>query len=145
MVVLAGPGWGQTPAPTGPSPLVGFGAAAGAALGMLGGYAAGRGLADRFRIDQTGDDPGLSVAVGGAVLGSLVGSAVGAHVAGGSTPTQPAPSFGRRMRDAGAGLLVGAALGYLGARLTEPHGRTGWIVGMSVGEGLYAGLSDGRW
>ena len=125
--------------------MVGVAAAAGSAIGLLGGYHLGRELADQLNIDQTGEDPGFGEAIAGAVVGSVLGAALGTHIAGRALGSTPAPSFGRRLRDAGVGLFVGLAFGYASARLAEPHAGRGWVVGISLGNGVYAGLSNARW
>jgi hypothetical protein len=147
LALLATPVAAQAPSlpPTGrPSVVVGVGAAAGAALGLVGGYRLGRELADQFSIDQTGEDPGFGEALAGAVLGSVLGAACGAYLAGEAAGSKP-PPFGRRLRDAGVGLLVAGTFGYVAARLMDPNAERGWVVGVSLGNGVYAGFSNGRW
>ncbi len=138
---------GQEPVDTaGPSVTAGVGAAIGVTAGMLGGYRFGEWFAEEVGIGQGGEDPGLAVGLLGGLAAALVGGSLGAHIGGRATPGAGRPSFWRRVRDTGIGILMGLPLAYVGAKVAgSDKEEYGAAIGFGVGVGFYSGLSNGRW
>ncbi len=107
-----------------------LGSAAGLRLGARAGWA----------VSQGSFDTEYDGAFWGAVIGSVLGTALGTSLAESGTRRA---SFERKLRDAGVGLAVGVG----GAMMMYHMTRDGEaaLLSFSVFQGLYAGLSSGRW
>lgn len=143
--------WGQSAAAQIPirqdtiprtSPVVVTAALLGSAAGLAGGVAAGEWARKQWNFDRTGEDPGLASQVAGGLIGSVFGTTLGA-TGGGLLQQQRPVAFGQRMRDGVVGALLGLVVGYAVRRATDDT-RAG-VVAYSLTQGLYAGLSNGRW
>jgi hypothetical protein len=119
-----------------------LGGIAGSTLGLWGGIETGRYMADHWGFDCCGDDPGQAAKVSGglvfATAGTMLGTTPGTAMGG-----QRPPRGVRRVRDAVVGLGLGAATALGAAALTG--GEDVPLVTFSLVQGLYAGLSNGRW
>lgn len=152
LLALAVPETPRAPGPpplareAGPSVAVGVGGAIGSAAGLVGGAALGSLLAESFDIDQSGEDPGLVVALVSGLGGTLLGAAIGAQVAGDVTEPERSTGFGVRLRDAAFGLLAAGAGAFIASRLSDDDwDETGVVVGWGVGHGAYVGFVNGRY
>ena len=134
----------QARGPTVPGVVAAIG---GSFAGVEGGRWLGGQLSEALGIDQGGEDPGLTLQILGAGAGSVLVTALAADFGDALMGRPPIP-LGDRIRDAGVGMLLGLATGYLSAKAVDRYGGdTGkaWRIGYSTTQGLYAGLSNGRW
>lgn len=118
------------------TPHIVAGAVLGSAGGVLGGVTIGRWAARRAHSDP---EDGLELLAG--LAGSALGTAVGAHM--GARVNHRRVSFGRRLRDAGAGTLIGGLVALAVGGVTDKSEPV--VIAFSLTQGLYVGLSNGRW
>ena len=119
-------------------------AVGGSFAGVAGGAWFGGQMSESLGIGQGGEDPGQLLRILGAGAGSVLGTALGAEFGNRLMGGEPV-SLGAHVRDAGVGIFFGLAVGYLSAKIAEPDAGKGWRIGYSSAQGLYAGLSNGRW
>ena len=131
------------PADTAPPPHSGISpfVVVGGLAGSFGGAWAGSHIG--FEADDHGsEDLGLFGAIYGGVAGAFIGTIVGTSLASAGSGGEPGP-FSRRLRDAGAGFVMGALAGIAVGELTG-DGSAGVYVYLSL-QGLYPGFSNARW
>jgi uncharacterized membrane protein YeaQ/YmgE (transglycosylase-associated protein family) len=121
-----------------------IGGVAGSGIGLWVGIEAGEWSSDHLGFDCCGDDPGLLAQMIGGLVGSVAGTMLGASTGSAVLdPGLPRPSFEARLRDAMFGTLAGVVAALAVTEMTE--GDVGPWVTFSLVQGLYAGLSNGRW
>jgi hypothetical protein len=120
------------------------GGVAGAWLGAWGLGTLGAHLGETTDEGDLSEDLALGVvgSYAGIVVGSFFGSSLGSAL-GNAAAGHPGVSFGRRIKDAAEGMIFGAALGGLTSLITDGSDAP-FTVYISV-QGLFAGLSNGRW
>lgn len=132
-----------TPSDTGKTtgPPVLAGALLGSAGGLVAGIVAGRWTTEHLGWNRGGDDPGFTAEFLGGIAGSMIGASLGAHL--GARARGQRVSFGRRLRDAIGGTLIGLSVA-IGVSTFASERQPG-IIAFSLTQGLFIGLSNGRW